>query len=98
MTSVGSSAGRPSTGWYCENPVRCAACLQTGSLRFPSMTTELSIRGISTLMGFARPSYTSVESVASAIASTKGSNWLYRSLATREDKHSTDNDGGHADV
>ncbi len=46
-TSVCSSAGRPSTGWYCQKPVSRVARFQTGSLRTPSTrTSSASMRGI----------------------------------------------------
>ena len=44
-TWVESSAGRPSTGWYCENPVSMAAWDQTGSSSTPSTVAVVSIRG-----------------------------------------------------
>ena len=45
--SVCSSAGRPSTGWYCQNPVSRAACAHAGSSSTPSMRIDASTRGMS---------------------------------------------------
>src|ERR1041384_4909386 len=75
-TSVASSAGRPSTGWYWENPVSRAAVAQTGSSSLPSMTTEASLRGSCTWIWLARPLNPGVESWprarASAMAGSMG--------------------------
>src|SRR5512144_248193 len=57
-TSVESSAGRPSTGEYSENPVRAAACAQTSSESRPSTTTPASARrGTVTSVPPAAPEY-----------------------------------------
>src|SRR4051812_50210977 len=44
-TSVGSSAGWPSTGWYCEKPVSLAAVDHTGSSRGAFPTPGTFLRG-----------------------------------------------------
>jgi len=53
-TSVESGAGRPSTGWYCENPVSSAARCHAGSSSLPSMTISASMRGGAALVWPAR--------------------------------------------
>ena len=47
-TSVGSSAGTPSTGLYCEKPLSTAAPLHASSSRLPSITMSISDLGTTT--------------------------------------------------
>jgi len=56
-TAVESSAGRPSTGRYCEKPVSVAARLHTGSSSTPSIFASASNRGMRTSSCFAMPEY-----------------------------------------
>ena len=48
-TTVESSAGRESTGWYWWKPSSRVACRHTASSSFPSTTISASIRGIETV-------------------------------------------------
>src|SRR6266480_4178760 len=56
-TAVESSAGRPSTGRYCEKPVSVAARLHTGSSSTPSIFASASNRGMCTSSCLAVPEY-----------------------------------------
>src|SRR5581483_9928599 len=58
-TSVESSAGTPSTGWYSENPVRREARPHTPAVNVPSIGAFASIRGMRTVSCPPRPLYTS---------------------------------------
>ncbi len=55
-TSVESGAGRPSTGWYSENPVSRAARRHTASSRRPSTAIVVSTRTAATSSRPLRPS------------------------------------------
>src|SRR5436853_1221683 len=70
-TSVESSAGRPSRGWNCENPVSRAACFHVGSPSVPSMAMSASWRGTWTVVWPAIPEYVPAD-VAAATAGAAG--------------------------